>query len=214
MFHDSRESCLRTRLSRMIALAVVLIDVIEHRYPLQLGSQLLALCGMVGVLCLRDGHEPLLGMRTLPATEWHAWIRLGVLSAVGMGLVLALFALVWWLLEWRIPIYRNPPSGSLFVWMCLHAPVVEEIIYRSLLRVAAVTAIGERGTILVSGLIFGLVHLLRGIPSPENLLGGFVLAWALARSGTILVPMALHSAGNFLALTGQVAAWYWLAPAV
>lgn len=34
--------------------------------------------------------------------------------------------------------------------------------------------------------------------------------WAFLRSGTILVPLAMHSAGNLMALLAQVANWYWL----
>jgi len=70
---------------------------------------------------------------------------------------------------------------------------------------------GERGTILASGLVFALIHILRGNASPENQIAGFLLEWAFLRSGTILVPIAMHSAGNLIALGFQVGGWYWLA---
>jgi membrane protease YdiL (CAAX protease family) len=50
---------------------------------------------------------------------------------------------------------------------------------------------------------------LGGIASPENQIAGFLLAWAFLKIGTILVPLAMHSAGNLIALASHVAAWYW-----
>ena len=79
-------------------------------------------------------------------------------------------------------------------------------------RCTALTPASSSGAILVSGLIFGLIHVLGGNASPENHIAGFMLAWAFLRSGTILVPIATHSAGNLLALSGQVAGWYLLPP--
>ena len=49
-----------------------------------------------------------------------------------------------------------------------------------------------------------------GNPSPENLVGGFFLAWAYLKSDSIIVPVVLHGLGNLAALAGQVATWYWL----
>ena len=125
-----------------------------------------------------------------------------------MAAVLVMLAGIWWMFGWKIPIYRTSPRLDLLFWMCLYAPVVEEIIYRSLLAVAVTPTIGVRATIVVSELVFAWIHVLRGTPSPENLIGGLVLAWAFIRSGTILVPIALHSAGNLIALADQIAGWY------
>lgn len=199
----------RTTLGRLLAMAVVVLDVVEIRFPLGFESPLLALTGLVGVLCLSDGHVPLLGLRSSPINGWRSWCRLGLICFLGLAVLLTAYAGVWWMLGWKLPIYRTPPSLRSLIWMCLYAPVVEETIYRSLLAVALTPTIGVRGTIVVSGLIFAWIHVLRGNPSPENLIGGLILAWAFFRSGTILVPITLHSAGNFFALAGQVAGWYW-----
>jgi membrane protease YdiL (CAAX protease family) len=64
--------------------------------------------------------------------------------------------------------------------------------------------------VTVSGLAFAALHIVHGNPSPENLVGGFFLAWAYLKSGSIYIPILLHSLGNFVAWAGQVAAWYWL----
>jgi hypothetical protein len=49
------------------------------------------------------------------------------------------------------------------------------------------------------------------VTSPENLVGGFFLAWAFLKSETILMPWLLHAVGNGIVLAAQVAGWYWLA---
>jgi len=42
--------------------------------------------------------------------------------------------------------------------------------------------------------------MISGVAAPDNQLGGFVLAWVFVKSETILLPIALHSIGNLLAL--------------
>ena len=54
-----------------------------------------------------------------------------------------------------------------------------------------------------SGLLFGGLHVLYGNPGPDNLVAGFFLAWAILKSGSILVPLALHALGNLCV----IAAW-------
>lgn len=205
---DDLQSHWQTILSRLFAMAVVVLDVVEIQFPLGFESPLLALTGVVGVLCLNDGRAPLLGLRSSPMNGWRTWCQLGLTCFLGLAALLTAYAGMWWLLGWKLPIYRTAPSLHALFWMCLYAPVVEETIYRSLLAVALAPTIGVRATIAASGLIFAWIHVLRGIPSPENLIGGLILAWAFFRSRTILIPIALHSAGNFFALAGQVAGWY------
>jgi CAAX protease family protein len=74
----------------------------------------------------------------------------------------------------------------------------------------AVPSLKPRWTILVSGLAFGALHVLYGNPGPDNLIAGFFLGWAYLKSGSVLVPMILHSLGNLIALSAHLGAWYWL----
>lgn len=94
--------------------------------------------------------------------------------------------------------------------MCIVAPVIEETIFRLGLCVPFAVWLGPWKTIVVSGLVFAAVHVVGGNASPENLVGGFFLAWAYLKSDSIVVPVALHSLGNLFALAAQVGAWYWL----
>ena len=59
---------------------------------------------------------------------------------------------------------------------------------------------------------FAALHVAYGNPSPENLVGGFLLGWVYLKSETILLPVLLHSLGNLLVLFCQVAGWYVLKP--
>ncbi len=93
--------------------------------------------------------------------------------------------------------------------MCVIAPVSEEVLYRLALGAPAVALIGPRWTIIVGGLIFAGLHSLYGNPSPENMLGGFILTWAFLKSETLIVPIAMHSLGNLCAFAFQVGFFYW-----
>jgi membrane protease YdiL (CAAX protease family) len=69
--------------------------------------------------------------------------------------------------------------------------------------------LGARLCIGVSGVIFAGLHFLYGNPSPENLLGGFILTWANLKSGTLIVPISLHAVGNLCAFFGNIGYLYW-----
>jgi membrane protease YdiL (CAAX protease family) len=73
-----------------------------------------------------------------------------------------------------------------------------------------VQAVGCWKTIAASGVLFGLLHVVYGNPSPENLVGGFFLAWAYLKSESILIPFILHAGGNLIVWLGQIAGWYFL----
>ncbi len=61
-------------------------------------------------------------------------------------------------------------------------------------------ALGPRRAIVIDGAVFALLHFVYGNASPDNFVGGYVLAWAYLRSGTIVVPLVLHAAGNLAAM--------------
>jgi membrane protease YdiL (CAAX protease family) len=201
----------RSSATRCLALAAVAFDVADIRLSSGYGGPFLTLAALVAVLCLNDSDVPLLGMRFFPVQGWRYWGRMAVRFGFWIGVLCVAAGGVWMLLGHAIPIVRTPPSFSAFFQMCMYAPIAEEIVYRSLLTVAIAPTLGERSTILASGLVFALIHILRGNASPENQIAGFLLEWAFLRSGTILVPIAMHSAGNLIALGFQVGGWYWFA---
>jgi membrane protease YdiL (CAAX protease family) len=108
------------------------------------------------------------------------------------------------------PITATPPRLlPIYLWDgCFVFPVMEEFIYRVALCVPLVLIVSPWGAIAASGIVFAFLHVLYGNPSPENAIGGFVLAWVYLKSGSIYVPIGLHALGNFLLLLAQVALWY------
>lgn len=201
----------RTRIARGIALATVVISIMETHTRLGGGLPLPALVGLVAVLCCRDGEVPELGLRLVPDQGWRYWFRL----AIRFGLMIAVVLSVWAVLslvqtkpyDERI-YYSTEPRFLNLVHMCVMAPVAEEVIFRALLTMAVLPTLGPRGTIALSGLVFAAIHVLGGNASPENQIAGFLLAWTFLKSRTILVPIAMHAGGNCFALAGQVACWY------
>jgi len=202
MDHRARWQSIATR---SIALAVVVLDVSYHSGPI------LPLVGVVAILCLNDGAPTALGMKWLPIQGWRYWSRLAAWFGIAIGVVVLVFGGICLLIGKEMPPYRTGPHDlpSQLFFMCVYAPVAEEVVYRSLLATAVFPTVGHTGTIVVSGLVFALIHVLGGNASPENQVAGFLLAWAFLHSGTILVPIAMHSAGNLIALASHVAAWYW-----
>jgi membrane protease YdiL (CAAX protease family) len=113
-------------------------------------------------------------------------------------------------LSWEFTIPRIAPDQAIsrFVDMCVIAPVVEESIYRLVLCFPTTATIGSTGAIILSGATFAGLHFAYGNPSPDNFVAGYILAWAYLKSGSIMVPITLHSLGNSVAFAVHFGAWY------
>lgn len=207
---DAERSSGQIAISRLLATVVVLLDVSGVSDSIGLSRADLAMLSLVGLLCLNNGDRASLGLIAAPIQGWRYWCRLAVWFAGLVALFMIVSAAIWHLMGWPISWYRRQPSLGYFLLMCVRAPVGEEIVYRGLLTVAALPSFGRLGTIVLSGSVFALVHVLGGNPSPENQIAGFLLAWAFLKSQTILVPIAMHSAGNLIAFASQTVGWCWL----
>jgi uncharacterized protein len=176
----------------------------------------LALVALVAQLYLARGDLPSVGLTPRPAQGWRYWAALALALGVAAAAVLGAAFGLWKLLGREVPLYLTPPDrlAGAAVRMCLLAPVVEEALYRLVLCVAVAPALGAWGAVLLSGALFATLHWLYGNPSPENQVGGFLLAWAFLRGGTVLLPVGLHALGNLCALASQLAGWYWLTHAL
>ncbi len=109
--------------------------------------------------------------------------------------VLALEALGWPLVGSNIPI---PTQGDELWAALLVVGVVpalcEELLFRNLL-LPSLERLGTRRAVLLSGLLFALMHgLITGLPA--HLLLGFILGALLAGYGTMWAPMLFHAAYN------------------
>lgn len=195
----------------LLAVALDLWLVWLNRYPESLdGRWAVALVALAALLGLANGDLPSFGLNA-PTGGWRMWIRFTLVLGILACVCIAAAAGVWLAIGGELPLVTTAPSEIVpaFVRMCLLAPVLEEAIYRVVLCAPLAVAIGPWRTVAVSGITFGFLHVIYGNPSPENLLGGFFLAWAYLRSGSLYVPLLLHAVGNLLALCGQVGLRYW-----
>jgi membrane protease YdiL (CAAX protease family) len=89
------------------------------------------------------------------------------------------------------------PASQLMVGLSVivMAPAFEEILFRGFLYRNLRDLIQPVPAMLVTGLLFGLVHLDAALILPLSALGA-VLCLAYEKSGSLLVPMAIHSLWN------------------
>ncbi len=209
-------SHVRARVAAVVGLLAITVDlwlVWLNRYPESIdGRWAVALTAAAAHVWLSGGDLPTVGLSG-PCGGWWRWARLS--AALGLVAALCMSAMVglWVAIGWRLPVGSVAPAenlGPAFFRMCVFAPLLEEAIYRVALCVPLAALAGPRWALAASGAAFGLLHAVYGNLSPENLLGGFFLAWAYLRSGSVCVPVALHAAGNLFILAGQVGVWYWL----
>lgn len=208
--HDTR-----ARAALAIGLLAVGLDlwvVWLNRYPASAeGRWAIALAALAAQFWLAGGDLPSVGLNA-PSGGWWSWVRWGCYIGLVVGVCLGVAAGLWLAVGLPLPIHSVAPSEVVpaFFHMCVFAPLLEETIYRVALCVP-LASFSPKAAVAAIGAAFGLLHVVYGNPSPENLLGGFFIAWAYLRSGSVCVPVLLHAAGNLLALAGQVGGWYYLA---
>ena len=161
---------------------------------------------------MTDGDLASVGLKLTPSQGWRWWVKVSLWIGVAVAACIVAAWGLWRLSGQEIPVYARAPSdiGPSFLRMCVFAPVLEETLCRLALCVPLAVWLGPWRAIVVSGLAFAGLHIARGIPSQENLVGGLFLAWAYLKSESIAVPVLLHSLENLCALAAQVGAWYWL----
>jgi uncharacterized protein len=203
----------RSRACAAVGLLAVVVDLILVQRGEGADRNLrLGVAGVaVGLLyALSAGDRRRIGLVLRPRPSLAFWLRFGLLGA----LVLAVLAgLVLWI-AWSVDAFDAVPKLSpaefpaRFAWSVGWTPLFEEGIYRLALCGGLVAAQVGRTTILaLSGLTFGALHFLYGNPAPDNLLAGFLLAWAYLKSGTAWVPVAMHAVGNAIIITSHRVAW-------
>lgn len=152
------------------------------------------------------------GLRLWPIQGLRYWFIATLVIGAAVGASIAAAGLVLVLTGRPLPLYPTSPRDVLpaLLQMCLLAPLVEEAIYRLGFCTGALPLLGPRCTIAASGVLFGALHILYGNSGADNLVAGFFLAWSYIKSGSLLMPVVLHSLGNLCVLLARVAAWYWL----
>jgi membrane protease YdiL (CAAX protease family) len=94
----------------------------------------------------------------------------------------------------------NINSWLMFIPVVLMAPIVEEILYRGILfRAFKKEGVKSVWVILMSGLIFGIIHL-NFVQSTYAAVLGVIMALAYYWTKNILVPIIMHFGNNLLAV--------------
>lgn len=203
----------RRNFAAVVAIIAVTVDlVVAAQWWGGYGERaILALiwCGLL--VAIWDGPSRELGLQLRPVQGVRYWFKMTAIIAGGVGTALVAFFAIWSLVAPLPEIPTLNPGAPLWptiVYRCVDAPIVEEAIYRFVLCMGLLPVCGRWTTITTSTAAFGGLHVLYGNPSPENLLGGAVLAWAFLKSRSMLVPVLLHSAGNAVVTAVHFAACY------
>lgn len=146
------------------------------------------------------------GLRRFP------WLLSGVLFFVGLGLILVI-NLLWELVRQRLgwaaqpdflPLFGEGIRGLVLALLLggVVAPVAEEVFFRGFLYAGLRSRWGTAGGMIVSSLLFALVHFSPGVILPIFLMG-MVLAAVYTYSGSLWPSIFLHGAINALAFVGS-----------
>jgi len=150
------------------------------------------------------GTLRLFGIRRSPLTGRE----IGRTALAGLALVLLLYfvtgILVEWLgiRDWRDSwVHGNEHLWEQILFGCLVAPFAEEFIFRGFLFTGFCTAMKPATASAFSSLLFALMHSY----SPAGLLiiwaFGMLMCALYRRTGTLLVPMAVHALTNAMLLS-------------
>lgn len=204
----------RLRIAVFVGLVTVTADlwlVWLRRYPVSFdGRWALALASLSSLVWLCQGDPGTIGLRS-PKGGWRRWLWLGILLGLVVLVFIGVAAGLWVATGRRLPLPTDAPDDmeSTILHMCVFSPFLEETLYRVVLCVPLVALANWKWAVAASGTTFALLHFVYGNPSPENMLGGFLLAWAFVRSGSVCVPLLLHAVGNLLVLVAQIGIWQW-----
>ena len=124
---------------------------------------------------------------------------------VGLGVGVVLFAIVIGIL-WIAGVYQPLGWGSLdgvaitfLLWLAVG--VLEEIEFRGLVYRLCRAIVGTWGAIVMSGILFGLVHGMDPGATPMALtsvaIAGLMLGAAFALTGRLWFPIGIHAGWNF-----------------
>ena len=90
-------------------------------------------------------------------------------------------------------------KAILFVFILIEAPVLEELLFRGVLFGGLTKIMPIWPAILLSGLVFAVIHINAATLIPLWFLGA-AFAWLYVRTSTLLVPMAVHFSFNAINL--------------
>jgi membrane protease YdiL (CAAX protease family) len=198
-----------------VAAAILTIDYALVSPPVRAGAAARAAAALgAWWLChrLQRGEEDF-SPHWGDARRSGAWLA-GFLRRVLLPAVLIVGGCAWVLEAWlERPILQLPSvitsreeALPFLIHGVLLAPILEELIYRGLVQPRLRRALGPAISVILSGLAFWGLHCVDrgGLGSWNQLLGGWVLAWAYERTRSLLAPTVLHALGNAILLAADL----------
>jgi membrane protease YdiL (CAAX protease family) len=88
----------------------------------------------------------------------------------------------------------------LFLSVAILTPIVEELMFRGYVLDSIQRMHGDKVAILVSALLFGLIHLWPPFLIGSAFIGGLIYGWLRIKTGSLLTPIACHMMWNTMAL--------------
>jgi membrane protease YdiL (CAAX protease family) len=196
----------------VLVVGAVILDVLICLYKprdLHAYRTTLAIFAALCLLCLAHGDRASIGLVLHPRRGFSYWGKATALIGVGLALFLGLICIFYGVAHIPPRFVLAPESAlRLLPGWCAYYPLLEELLYRLVLCAPLVALLGPWYAIVISGVVFWVLHVLYGNPAPTNFVAGYILAWAYIRSESILVPIVWHSLGNAAILMFQVGAWY------
>lgn len=102
-------------------------------------------------------------------------------------------------LEYWNVVYNNANILVYVIATVIVAPIFEELLFRGIIYGGVKYYKGERWAFIISSLAFGVAHGL-GLYTVVGFVCGLILAYVYEGTGTLLIPIVMHTLVNMLAL--------------
>ncbi len=141
-----------------------------------------------------------LAIRRPPTKELLVWLGITVAVVVLLGIIGMLLNRPP-IQEFWVEVYSSSSKLLLLVVAVIAAPLFEESLFRGFLfRGWSQSKLGSTGTILLTAALFTVLHVEdNAFDFGQIFVLGIVLGIARHRSGTLVVPVAMHALNNVLA---------------
>lgn len=177
----------------------------DELYAGTLTGLTIALILMLGVYVIALYPKKLswseLGIKSFSVKEWKHILLSSILLLVGATIIVILTSFIGnsWENSKTEAIQQNVTFLTAliaFVSAAVISPIYEEIFYRGFLYRWLRTRIGFTGALIISSLIFTIVHIPTYNVMPVNFFSGVIFALAYERTGSIWPSVVIHGLTN------------------
>ena len=191
--------CLATVLSVEVALRLVISKGLGQPMVLLGAARLLETILITLLFLISEKGLTSIGLNR---SQFVPGLKKGLIWSAGFGLVACfgfaamIFLRINPLTYVRTPLPRNPNEIALFFLVGgVVAPVAEEVFFRGVLY-GFFKRWGVIVAIVLTTVIFVLIHTMNGGFPVTQVVGGIVFALAYEMTGSLMVPITIHALGN------------------